>query len=195
MKQQPCHPRAGGDLVSFLRKIPAFAGMTMLLLAAPAIAEPYTYAPDHCDFTITFPEEPYTLRRCEDGTDECYNLISFTQVYEVKTTVNFRVICNPTDKVLYDQYDEDVMKATVRALTKQSVVDEYQTTFRAEEHYKQASLVGQGRSGKWDTLFIGQLWVGQNSVMSLEAEMIGQPFDAADKLLSEVLKSVRHKNI
>ena len=165
-----------------------------LLFPSLAHAEPYEYSPEHCDFTITFPEKPYTQRRCEDGRqDRCYDLISYTQVYEINTTVNFRVICNPLQQDLYDQYNEDVMRKIVRAMTKQSIVDEYETSFRETEQYRQAGLVGQGQSGKWPTLFIAQLWASPSSILSVESELIGQQLDTADQLFADILRSVKLK--
>lgn len=158
------------------------------------VAQETTYSPDYCEFSITFPGEPYHVRRCEkDNPGSCYNLVSYTQVYELSTTVNFRVICNPASEDIYAHYDENVMKATLRAMTKKSVVDEYQTSFREEERYKQAGLVGEGQAGKWQTLFIAQLWVGKASIFSVEAELIGEPFEAPDKLFADILKSVLYK--
>ncbi len=154
------------------------------------------YSPDHCEFTIAFPDAPYTARRCEDETKErCFDLVSYTQVYELSSTVNFRVICNPVDKSLYDDYSAQVMEATLRAMTKNSVVDEYNSDFREEDGYKQAGLAGSGKVGAMPTIYIAQLWIGKQSALSIEAELIGEAHDTADKLFSDILKSVRYSGV
>ncbi len=155
-----------------------------------------TYSPDVCEFSITFPDAPYTARRCEDEEKErCYDLVSYTQVYELSSTVNFRVICNPVDENLYNDYSAQVMEATLRAMTKNSVVDEYNSDFREEEGYKQAGLAGTGRAGRAPTIYIAQLWIGKQSAFSVEAELIGNAHETADKLFSDILKTVHYSGI
>lgn len=155
-----------------------------------------TYSPDYCEFTVKFPEAPYKSRRCEDDEKtRCYDLVSYTRVYELSSTVNFRVICNPVDKKIYKDYSAEVMEATVRAMTKKSVVSEYNSSFREAEGYKQAGLVGQGKVGNMPTIYIAQLWIGKQSAFSVEAELIGDAHDAADTLFSDVLKTIRYTGV
>jgi len=154
-----------------------------------------TYAPDFCEFTVTFPSKPYKSRNCEGGDqDRCYELISYTQVYEMSSTVNFRVICNPIGDEVLDAYSPEVMQATLKAMTKNSVVEEYNTSFREEDHYKQAGLVGEGLVGRTPTIYIAQLWIGEKSALSVEAELIGEPMEDADTLFRDVLASAGHRD-
>jgi hypothetical protein len=183
-----------------LRKF-AFTAL-MLLLSAPALAgeapakdskTPATYSPPHCDFSVTFPSSPYTTRKC-DETDEkkCYDMTSYTKVYDMASTVNFRVICNPIDDSVYKHYSAEVMEATLRAMTNRTVLQTFDTTYRTEDNYKQAALIGEGKSGVLTTIYIAQLWIGHGSALSVEVEMIGEAHDDADKLLSDVLRSVHY---
>lgn len=151
------------------------------------------YKPEFCEFSVTFPEEPYKTHRC-DGEDnkKCYDLVSYTQVFELDATVNFRVICNPVDNKVRETYSGDVMKATLQAMTRDSVVKTFETTFREEKEYKQAGLVGEGNMGRTPTIYIAQLWIGNHSALSVEAELIGENSDPADELFSRILKSVRY---
>lgn len=156
----------------------------------------YEYSPDYCEFAITFPEDPYTSRRCEDDErTKCYDVVSFTQVHDLSSTINFRVICNPVDADLYKDYSAKVMETTLRAMTKQSVVEEYNSSFREEDGYKQAGLVGSGHVGRQDTIYIAQLWIGKQSAFSVEAELIGNPNEAIDKLFGDILKTARYTGI
>jgi hypothetical protein len=154
------------------------------------------YSPDFCEFEVTFPSEPYRSRRCEPGNaDKCHDLVSYTQVFEMLSTVNFRVICNPIGDEVHKAYSPEVMQATLRAMTKQSVVKEFNTTFREAENYKQAGLVGEGKVGVTPTIYIAQLWIGQHSALSVEGELIGETYPEADQLFSDVLKSVGLKKV
>ncbi len=187
-------PAKAGAWKKIKSQTPAFVGVTALLLsfAAPA-AEPVpsTYRPDYCEFAVTFPAEPYTSRRCDSENEKtCYDLVSFTKVFDLDATVNFRVICNPVNAEIYSHYTGEVMELTLKAMTKRSVVQTFDTSFREEEGYKQAGLVGEGHAGTQSTVYIAQLWIGRGSALSVEAEMIGGPTDASDKLFSDVLQSV-----
>lgn len=165
-----------------------------VLAGAPAHAAepvPFTYAPDHCQFSATFPDTPETVKRCETtGDKECYELVSYTHVIDMESSVNFKVICNPSGKDLYKAYTEDVMRTTLRAMTDRSVIKTHEISFREEESYKQAGLVGEGQRGLTPTMYIAQLWIGQTSAMSVEAELVGEPTEEADRMFSEFLRSV-----
>lgn len=187
----------------------------LLILTAPAFAEETinapsaaqteqsepvaTYIPDFCEFTIKFPEDPYKTHRCENPDAEnpedkrCYDQISYTKVFDMSSTVNFRVICNPVNEKVIKDYSGQVMQATLRAMTKRSVVNTFDTSFREEENYKQAGLVGEGKVGKLATVYIAQLWIGKQSAFSVEAELIGEAAEAPDKLFGEILRSVHYK--
>ena len=166
-----------------------------LLLFFSAHAEeaktPVTYEPPGCEFSVTFPSEPYKTRRCDDNNEkQCYEQVSYTRVFDTESTVNFRVTCNPIGPDIAAYYTEDVMKATLKAMTKRSIVKTFNTSFRDEKTYKQAGLVGEGKSGALPTIYIAQLWIGKNSAFSVEGELIGEAAYAPDELFSEVLKSV-----
>ena len=155
-----------------------------------------TYSPDFCEFSVTFPDAPYTSRRCEDEEKtRCYDLVSYTQVYEMSATVNFRIICNPVDPSVYKDYSAEVMQGTLRAMTRQTVTQEINSAFREEDGYKQAGLVGEGRAGRTPMIYIAQLWIGRQSAFSVEAELIGVAHEAADTLFGDILKSVHYSGI
>lgn len=175
-------------------RLPVIAALALLAFSPAYAAEPYTYSPDYCNFAITFPEKPHETKRCEgDRKDRCYNLISYTQTYEVYATVNFRVICNPVQSSVREKYTEEVAKATVRAMAEKNDLTGYRTSFRKDAAYNQAGLVGEGVEGQQPKIYISQLWVGDTSVMSVEAELIGAALEDADKLFADVMKSVSLK--
>lgn len=176
----------------------AAMALAIALCALPARAEqemtPVTYSPPPCEFSVTFPDEPYKRQECGDESkkETCVEKISYTQVYEMASTVNFRLSCNPIGAEVIENYSKEVMEATLKAMTKDTVVKTFESSSREEEGYKQAGLVGEGKSGTMPTIYIAQLWIGKKSAMSVEAEMIGEPNKEADKLFSDILKSVRY---
>ncbi|MCB1531469.1 MAG: hypothetical protein KDJ35_01235 [Alphaproteobacteria bacterium] len=170
------------------------ASLTLAMTTVAYAQEPVTYAPEYCEFQATFPEEPYTKNICEgDNNERCYDQVSYTKVFDLDTTVNVRVICNKVSKELHDTYSGEIMEATLRAMTADSVIKTYKTSFREGENYKQAGLVGEGKVGRTSTIYIAQLWIGKKSAFSVEAEVIGEGVDDADKLFSDILRSIGPK--
>lgn len=165
----------------------------------PPPPQDYThmYSPEHCEFSVAFPTEPYVIERCDGGEnrDECYEQVNYTQTFGIQATVGFRVICNKIGSDIKDKYDQAVMVATLQEMTKKSVVNTFNTTFNVEKdgRYKVAGLVGEGKAGITPSMFIAQMWIGESSALTIEAELIGEPLADADALFRDVLRSVYHK--
>lgn len=151
-----------------------------------------TYGPEFCEFKVSFPETPYQQEKCEDG--RCYTNVTYTKVYALDATVRFRVVCNPISQEIKRRYSGEIMQATLEAMTKSKTVKTFETSFREEDNYKHASLVGEGLMGRTPTIFIAQLWIGEQSAFTVEAELTGNEHEEADKLFSEVLRSISPKN-
>lgn len=171
--------------------------LALMLFPFSALAQdntqdlPHRYQPAFCDFKVDLPSAPYETQRCNpDKPNECVTQQSFTQVFELDATVNIRMICVEADQATYDTYTEGTTKAVLRALTSRGVVETYNTSFRTEDNYKQGGVVGQGATGNKPNLYLGQLWVGKNSVLTVEAELIGDSHDPADTLFRDILRSV-----
>lgn len=167
----------------------------VLFVAAPARADEFVpYAPEHCEFSIAFPTEPYKTRKCEDGkNDRCYDLVTYTQVYDLSATLSFQVICNPINKAMRAYYDGNVVEATLNAMSRDNNLLRSEASFREAEHYKQGGIVGEGVVNNDPSLYIGQIWIGEKSLLSVEAELIGTTNETADTLFSDILKTVQYK--
>ncbi|MGQ0527775.1 MAG: hypothetical protein ACT4OY_07105 [Alphaproteobacteria bacterium] len=172
-------------------KILALMLLTVPVLAQDAVDKSSTFRPDACEFAVTFPEEPDISQRCEtNDKSRCYDLISYNQVYGIDSSVKFRVTCSVVNEDMQKKYTREVMEATLRAMTRRSNVDTFDTTWREETDYRQAGLVGEGKANNLPNIYIAQLWMGKRSALSVEAELVGAPHEKADKLFSETLKSV-----
>jgi hypothetical protein len=197
-QREAIHSQTDKARAGLPRRASTLLAMTLLLFTFPAIAQdetPLSHTPEFCEFAAHFPEKPTVTHRCEDEEqkERCYDQISYTKVFDLDATVKFRLICNPMGTDIYKAYSGDVMQATLRALTKDSVIQEFTTSFHEEDAYKQAALIGEGKLGLTPTIFIAQLWMGQNSALSVEAELIGEPVEAADTLFSTILRSIQPK--
>ena len=159
---------------------------------APA-ENPGRYAPDFCDFEITFPEKPHLAQKClPDG--KCYNLHSYTMVYDLRTTVDVSVTCNPSGPADFKRYNEAVMKAALTGMISQRNLDDHQIQYREDKQTRSASLSGTGTTGTQDKIFTAQIWAGQNSLFTVQAELIGGQHEQADAVFSEILKSIKLKD-
>jgi len=165
--------------------------LVTLLLLAPAAFAQNTYSPDYCGFEVTFPEKPYTERKCDDRQDRCYDLISYTKNFGPDASVHVEIICNPVDAEVYGHYSEDVMAATLKAMRDKDTIQTYETSASKTDTYKQANLIGEGRRGVTPSLYIAQLWIDRKSALSVEAELIGEALTESDQLFSDILKSIQ----
>lgn len=154
----------------------------------------FEYAPEHCEFKIDFPAQPTIKPTCEDAQKKrCYDLVTFDKVFDMNASVSFKVICSKIDKDVIKTYSGEVMEKTLIAMTDQSVVKTFDTSFREGEGYKQAGLAGEGRIGMTPTIYIAQLWIGNKSAFSVEGDLTGESKES-EKLFSDILKSARLKS-
>lgn len=150
------------------------------------------FAPDFCDFEMTFPEAPLAREQCLPS-GECYTLNSYTMVYDLQTTVDITVNCTPSTPENYPQYTKGVMKAALWGMIEERNLETHDINFSEEGKFKSASLTGTGKTGAQDKIYTAQMWIGPNSVFTVQAELIGGAHDEADKSFSEILKSLKTK--
>lgn len=152
-----------------------------------------TYSPDFCDFEITFPEKPMTTQRCPEGVGKCYTLTSYTMVYDLTTTVEIGVSCVPSTPAQFSRYSEPVIRAALNGMVARAGISEFSIKTDETEDTRQGSLVGTGPHGRSQKIYNAQLWVGQNSVFTVESKLIGGENSKADSAFSAILKSIKKK--
>lgn len=163
-----------------------------VLMKTPHKLESQKYSPDYCEFTANFPEKPLVSNYCEqeDDPSTCYNLISYTKVIEMASTINIEIICNPATPEMFAEFTPAIMEETVKEISEKNAIETYNISTREEEGYRQTGLIGKGRKGLDDTIYLSQLWISEQSVMSVEAEMSGAQTDEVDQLFANILKSI-----
>ncbi|QQG35634.1 MAG: hypothetical protein HYS17_08925 [Micavibrio aeruginosavorus] len=166
----------------------------LMLLTLPAAAEPYTYSPEGCEFTITFPSEPLLGKKCNpDEPSQCHEVLSFTKVFDVTATLKIDVVCNPATPDMYERYSGDVMKTTLIAMAGRGKLEEMETGYNEHPNAKMAFLLGYGKNGEQDLIYNGQLWIGKKSIFSMEADITGDYITGADEMFATILQSVNYK--
>ena len=166
------------------------------ILADNALDEgEFRYAPATCDFEMVFPEKPFATKRCEAGSNtRCTNLTSYTMVYDVTTTIEVSVTCVPSDAAKYEAYSERVISLALNGMVKRADITEQEINTTQEETYRRGSLLGSAKRGKQNSIYNAQIWVGQNSVMTTEAKLIGPYHEKADVVFSKILASIKSKD-
>jgi len=158
----------------------------------------HIYSPDMCEFTAGFPEEPLISERCDGGEnkDECYNQASFTRTFGITSTVDVKVICNEVDAGIKNKYKEDIMIKTLEAMSAATIDEQYNVNYSEDEQgrYKMANLVGEVTVGMSSGIYLAQMWIGDRSAMTVEAQLIGDPLEESDAMFRDILRSIRFKD-
>lgn len=166
-----------------------------LLNANPARAEEYAYAPEGCEFRMELPGTPSLSRKCSpDNPEICRDMTGYTKVFGMDATINVSVTCNPAPPQMYEQYNGEVMQATMEAMMGKDQLADYETGYQEFDVAKEAVLLGMGKAGNSDRVFVAQLWIGRKSVFTVEAELIGQKTEESDKMFADILHSIRHES-
>lgn len=154
--------------------------------------EDFRFAPDYCDLEITFPEKPAIAQKCVN--DQCYEVNSYTMVYDLQTTVDISVTCNPSTPTDYKRYNDQVMKAALYGMVDNRNLKSHEIKFNQHEKVKSAALTGEGITGSQEKIYTGQIWVGPNSVFTIQAELVGGAHPVADKSFGDILSSIKIKD-
>ena len=185
----------------------AIAGLAALLATNTAVAAdpppvkpvasalPYSYAPANCDFRIDFPSAPLRGKRCDpDDASRCNDVTTYTHVFALDATVDVTVTCNAAEPNMYEHYSGEVMRAALGGMVGKGKLDSFQTSYKQFDDAKQATLIGTGKQGVSDKIYIAQLWIGHKSVFTVEAQMLGQNNQDANDMFAGILKSIRYKD-
>jgi len=171
--------------------------LLIIFMTFPALADEYVYSPEGCDFEITFPEEPGTMRRCHDKLpDQCDMMHGYTKVFGLDATVNIYVHCEPGDENLRDSFSPDTMRTALLARPGVDRLEVYDISHDNGDLAETAAIIGAGKTpnGNDVVIYVGQLWVGDNSMFTMEGELIGSDVEDADFLFADIMRSLRHKD-
>lgn len=174
-------------------RIALIAG-ALLLSATAAQAEPFTYAPEHCEFKITFPEKPFIEEKCS-GTDKkkCDEVVTYIKTAEA-SSVNFRVTCLKEDPKIIESYTHDSLLSSLETMVKEASLQSFAKDSATIDGYiKSAVNLAAGTRNEREIVYTGQIWTGKNSILNMEGEMQGPQNKQVDDLYSEILKSIGPK--
>lgn len=193
-RPQPLDPGFRRDDSRTLQRLAAFAGVTFMLLAFPARAEEFVYSPEGCEFRMVFPDEPHAVRRCHPQfADKCELMTGYTKVFDLNATINFYVSCKPAPQDYRKQFTKDLMQTTLLARPGVDKLEVYNMDYQDTADGVVGVLLGAGptASGNDPMVYVAQLMIGNTSVFSLEAELIGQQIVDVDKSFADILRSLQ----
>jgi hypothetical protein len=167
------------------------------LVAAPSVLanESYAYQPPGCDFQATFPTKPDLKRRCpSDPNQDCFQVAQFTKIFAANATISVELSCTPVSQDMLIKYDQDVMANVLKGLLRQQNLSSMpEIVYREDDHSRIVAASAMKRSGFTDKIFVAQLWAGEQSIMTLEAEAGGVEYKQADQMFADILRSIRHQ--
>ena len=165
-----------------------------LAISAPALAAPFTYGPDNCEFQITFPEKPFIEKKCTGDGKDCTEIVSYTKAIGADSSTNFRVSCNVISADDVKKYTPDVLEETLKRLSKSNGLVPYDTKSGDNNGYKNATSISLSERDQKPLIYHNQIWVGKTSIFTIEAEIAGNKNDDVEKTFADILKKTYPKD-
>ncbi len=157
----------------------------------------YTYAPEGCDFSATFPTEPHFTQRCpSDATQPCYELAQYTHRDEMDKTINVEMSCTLVTPELYKTYTRENLEYILYQMVQDSNLSEPPPiSYQEEENdLKIISTSGLKTAGFATKIFVTQVWLSKGSLLTVDGEMSLEKGPDGDKLFADILRSVTPKH-
>ncbi len=169
----------------------------LALIPSLAKAEPYTYAPDNCDMQITFPEKPFIEKKCLTSGEkkDCTDIVTYKKIIPPDASVNFRVTCVGYDKKELDTYTNEVVEKTLNKLMKDQGMEAYDVSSDDADGIRRATSMSVGTKDDVPYIYSGQIWIGEKSMFTLEAQMKGAKNDEIDKTFASILRDTYPKKL
>ncbi len=151
------------------------------------------YAPPSCDFEVTFPNKFFKSERCTNKND-CYDVISFA-FRDKESAVDIRLTCEPKSNEDIKILKQSDLKIAARDLAQSTGLTSYgEDMGKMPDGTVTAVTIALGMRGTKEAIYTGQYWVGDRSLLTLEAEMTGPANDQIEKIYSEILASVKRQS-
>ncbi len=166
----------------------------LLLVCSPALAEPFTYGPDNCEFQITFPEKPFIEKRCGQSVADCTEVATYTKAIGTTSSTNFRVTCNPLSAAEVEKYSTAIIEETLKQLVKSNNLVPYDSQSSEEDGYKSSSTISLSQRDGKPLIYNAQIWIGKKSMFTIEAEMLGDANDDIQSTFANILKKTYPKD-
>ncbi len=167
----------------------------LALISSPAMAAPFTYAPEECEFQITFPEKPFIEKKCAADGKDCSEIVTYTKAIGSDSSTNFRISCNAISATDITKYTPAILEETLKQMSKSAGLQPYDTQSSDEKGYKKASSLSLSERNGKPLIYNGQIWAGKKSLFTMEAEMVGPQNNEIEKIFADIMKNTYPKDL
>jgi hypothetical protein len=155
---------------------------------------PREYAPDDCEFRMVLPGEPEEFRHCDPADPKkCSLTTTYTRVFDMKASIDFTLTCLPTESGMFEKYSAEAMGKTLATVAKDKL-EKLETSYQEYTNAKEATVLGSGKQGVSNMIYIAQLWIGRHSLFTVEARLVGEQVEEADKMFADTIKTIGHNS-
>lgn len=167
----------------------AVLAMTFFI-ASSAFAEPYTYAPEYCDMQVTFPEKPFIETKClnKGNTQECSDIVTFKKIAPPDSSVTFRVTCVAYPKEDLDTYTSEVVEKTLAKLLSDQGMEAFDISSDDADGLRRSTSMSVGSKDNLPYIYTGQIWIGKQSMFTLEGHMKGPKNEQIESTFADILR-------
>ena len=182
-----------------MNKSSIFAVFISFLVLTPAVkAQSNIYNSDFCDFYAEFPDKIETTRKCITSNDKKSKLrgeiTNFIKNFDDGSTIDVKMSCNKITEETYNRFSKEEILFTFESFIRANEnIDNFGMSYSDFMASKRAYALASGKEGLSPTINILYLWVGKNSLMSLDAKLIGESTELSDNLFAEITKSIKNK--
>jgi len=172
-----------------------FIFASLFLLSTPALAAPFTYAPESCEFQITFPEKPFIEKKCGSNVKDCAEIVSYTKTMGGNSSTNFRVTCTSLSLSDAKKYTPEIIEETLKQLAKSNNLIPYDAQSFEKDGYRNSSTISLSERDGKPLIYNGQIWVGKTSMLTIEAELLGEQNNVTEKTFADILRGAHPKDV
>lgn len=181
------------------------------------------YAPENCEMQIGFPKPPQIQRKCgigPDGSDSgnCTEVVTYrmeranpppAQTDQDKkdsptsaappsappaSSLSVRVTCQNYTPSQLESFNDDVLKSALEQMLKEQNYQAY-SDFAVDTTagLRRASSMSMGVNNDVEHLYTGQIWKGEHSLFTIEAQMLGPSQEEIEKNFVAILRATHPK--
>lgn len=165
-----------------------------MCFASTVHAEEYTYAPKACEFQITFPEKPYMVEKCAGLNEKkkCVEVVTYKKILPPDASVDIRLTCEKVDEENPESKTKDYSELTLKSLLRDKNYEAYDLNSEVsdKDNVTRSTSLSIGVQNDVPYIYSGQVWIGKQSLLTVESTMKGEKNDEIDKIFAEILKSL-----
>lgn len=163
-----------------------------------AQAEPFVYAPENCDMRVGFPEKPFIEKKCVTHADkqECTDVVTYKKVVPPEASVTFRITCVEYPKSELETYTPEIVEKTLNKLLKDQGLEAYDIQSETVDNMQRSTSMSIGTNDDGVAyMYSGQIWIGEKSLFTLEANMKGPQEKSVEETFVSILRETYPKDL